>query len=345
MIRRQSFVRIAVRTCALSLLVLALLPLLTYAQNKSRSRRTTETVNSTPPTVTLTPDTTILTVCPEDTTRAQSEVRLTAQTTGFESISNVRYTWTASGGQIKNDGNTAIWDLSGVAPGAYTATLEVDNGTDTACRAFTSATVVARPCPPVRVQCPRVSISCPDTVEAGQPVTVSANISGAAADINPIFNWTVTGGTIISGQGTPAISVDTANLGSGSFTASVQVAGFDPTCPLVANCTVVTTPAPESRKFDEFPSISFDDDKARLDNFAIELQNDPTARGFIVAHSGRRRRNDQASRLGERARRYLTNVRGIDASRLIVVSGGERQRDTYELFIVPIGATPPSVGQ
>jgi hypothetical protein len=125
----------------------------------------------------------------------------------------------------------------------------------------------------------------------------------------------------------------------------VQVEGFDQTCPLTAVCTVTGNPLPEPRKFDEFPSISFDDDKARLDNFAVELQNEPTARGFIVLYPGRRSRADQASRLGERARRYLTTSRGIDASRLIVVSGAPRERDTYELYIVPVGATPPAVGR
>lgn len=330
----------------LPILMLLLLPIATIAQNRDRSRRATQSnASSTPPTVTLAPDTTVVTLCPEDAARAQTEVRLTAQTTGFDSVSNVRYTWTASGGQIRNDGSTAIWDLSGVAPGVYTITLEVDNGTDTACRAFTSATVVSRPCSPVRVQCPHVTIACTEAVEAGQPVSVTANISGARADISPVFSWTVTGGTIIGGQGTPAISVDTAGLGGNSFTASVQVSGFDPTCPLTASCTVVANPVPLSRRFDEFPSISFDDDKARLDNFAIELQNDPAARGFIVAYSGRRSRPDQTSRMGERARRYLTKVRGIEASRLIVVGGGERDHDTYELYIVPVGATPPSVGR
>lgn len=330
----------------LSLLLIALAPLAAHAQNSSRSRRAPESnASSTPPTVTLASDMTVVTLCAEDVTRAHSEVRLTAQTTGFESVSGVRYTWTVSGGSIREEGTTAVWDLSGVAPGTYTTTLEVDNGTDTACRAFTSASVVARPCTPVRVQCPRITIACPDTVEAGQPVTVSANLSGAAADITPVFNWTVSGGTIIAGQGTSSITVDTTGLGGNSFTANVQVNGFSPTCPLTASCAVVTTPVPLARKFDEFPSISFDDDKARLDNFAIELQSDPTARGFIVTHAGRRSRADQAARMGERARRYLTNVRGIDASRLIVVSGEERDRNTYELYIVPIGATPPAIGR
>jgi len=348
MIRRQlrpSFSLYAQRA-TLSLLILVCGSTLAAAQ-QNRDRRASDantTATSVPPTVTITPDATILTLCPEDAARAEDKVRLRSETTGF--TTGTRYTWTTTGGRITEESDgSAVWDLAGVAPGAYTATLEVDNGTDTACRAFTSASIVTRPCAPVRVQCPAISISCPETVEAGQPVTLSANISGARADVQPVFNWTVSGGTIIGGQGTSAITVDTTGLGGNSFTANVQVEGFDRTCPLTATCTVTGNPLPLPRKFDEFPSISFDDDKARLDNFAVELQNEPTARGFIVLYPGRRSRADQASRLGERARRYLTTSRGIDASRLIVVSGAPRERDTYELYIVPVGATPPSVGR
>lgn len=332
------------RALPLTLMLLALLPLAANAQD-TRTRRTTDDRNSSSaPTVVVTPDINVITLCPEDAARARTEVRLTSDTTGFSSPGSVRYTWTTNGGTIREEGTTAVWDLSGVAPGAYTASLEVDDGVNALCRAFTSATIVARPCPPIRIQCPVVTINCPDTVEAGQPVNLSANISGARADLSPGFNWTVTGGTIVAGQGTSAITVDTTGF-SGTYTANVQVTGFDQTCPATASCTVSVPALPLPRKFDEFPSISFDDDKARLDNLAVELQNDPTARGFIVVYPGRRARPDQASRLGERARRYLTQTRGIDASRLIVVSGAPRERATYELYIVPVGATPPAVGQ
>lgn len=346
MIRRQlrpGFSFFAHRA-ALSLLIFVCGSTIATAQQDRDRRASDTTATSTPPTVTITPDATILTLCPEDAARAEDKVRLRSETTGFTTAT--RYTWTTTGGRITQESDgSAVWDLAGVAPGAYTATLEVDNGTDTACRAFTSASIVTRPCAPVRVQCPTISLACPETVEAGQPVTLSANISGARADIQPVFNWTVSGGTIIGGQGTSAITVDTTGLGGNSFTANVQVEGFDQTCPLTATCAVTSNPLPVPRKFDEFPSISFDDDKARLDNFAIELQGEPTARGFIVLYPGRRSRADQASLLGERARRYLISTRGIDASRLIVVSGAPRERVTYELYIVPIGATPPAVGR
>jgi len=37
----------------------------------------------------------------------------------------------------------------------------------------------------------------------------------------------------------------------------------------------------------------------------------------------------------------LVSTRGIDASRIAVVNGGVRDVDTFELWVVPKGATPP----
>ena len=43
-------------------------------------------------------------------------------------------------------------------------------------------------------------------------------------------------------------------------------------------------PAPKARKFDEYGNIRFNDEKARLDNFAIQLQNEPTSQGYIIGY-------------------------------------------------------------
>jgi hypothetical protein len=110
-----------------------------------------------------------------------------------------------------------------------------------------------------------------------------------------------------------------------------------------ASTSIVPLPSPvmQPKKFDEFPSITFDDDKARLDNLAIELQNAPTAQGYVIVYGGRRSQPGQADLLGNRARNYLTAQRGIDARRLTVVNGGYRETDFLELYIVPQGAQTP----
>jgi hypothetical protein len=82
--------------------------------------------------------------------------------------------------------------------------------------------------------------------------------------------------------------------------------------------------------------------KARLDNFANALQENPGAQGYIIAYGGRRGVAGEAQRRADFARDYLVNTRGIDAGRLVTIDGGFREEATTELWIVPSGATPPT---
>ena len=40
--------------------------------------------------------------------------------------------------------------------------------------------------------------------------------------------------------------------------------------------------------FDSYGDISWEDEKAHLDNFAIALQHDPDSIGYIIVYAGRR---------------------------------------------------------
>ena len=102
-----------------------------------------------------------------------------------------------------------------------------------------------------------------------------------------------------------------------------------------------TPPPVECRKFDEFPSIAFDDTKARLDNLAVELQNSPDLTAYVIIYAGRASRAGQADALGRRAMDYLTTSRGVDPRRIIVINGGYRDSDFIEIWLCPQGATPP----
>jgi len=193
-----------------------------------------------------------------------------------------------------------------------------------------------------------VNVSSPSSVNEGGLVTFAAEVGyPGTASLN--YSWAVSpsGARVVSGAGTRTITVDTTGLGRQRVTATLVVddGSGDAACrqeAQAATLVTATTPPPGGpRRFDEFPSIAFDDDKARLDNFAIELQNNPTATGHVIFYRGSRSPADRADRLGGRAYEYLTRNRGIDTNRLVVVSGGYRTRDTFELWLVPQGATPP----
>jgi hypothetical protein len=102
----------------------------------------------------------------------------------------------------------------------------------------------------------------------------------------------------------------------------------------------------QPRKFDEFGDINCEDEMARLDNFAIQLQNEPATKGIMIFYGGRRFRG-RLPRQGEAAARaarmkpYLVQRRGISAERVIVIDGGYREEFQVDLWVIPANMTPP----
>jgi hypothetical protein len=168
----------------------------------------------------------------------------------------------------------------------------------------------------------------------------TATVTGGTPPTAPIYNWTVSAGTIISGQGTSAIRVDTAGLGGQSVRATLSMGGYPMDCS--ATCVVqLPLPQPECRKFDEFPDIARNDEKARLDNLAIELQNDPSSTAFVIVHPGQRGRPAEVQKHTSRIVDYLINSRGIDGRRIVTLAGPARSELLVELWTCPQGAKPP----
>lgn len=203
--------------------------------------------------------------------------------------------------------------------------------------------------PPAESPCPYpVNLSAPTDVNEGEVITYTADVaySGTSA-LN--YTWTVSpsNARILSGAGTPTIAVDSTGFASQRITATLVVddGSGDAACRQSAEASTFIPPPLSrenpAREFDVCCNCSFDDQKARLDNLGIELQNDPSTTAYIIAYGGRTSRIGQADRLGARARDYLVTQRGIDPARIVVLNGGYKEEDCVELWIVPSGATPP----
>lgn len=200
------------------------------------------------------------------------------------------------------------------------------------------ATAQQRPQP----ACPTVRTSCPDTVDGGATLTFTVNVSGGDPNVTPTYNWTVSAGSIASGQGTSTIEVETKEVvPEATITATVDVGGFDRSCSTSSSCTTSVLKKPASRKLDEYANLKAADENTRLDNFVIELQNDPTAQAYLIAYLGRKSRPDDGRKALNKAKDYLTKSRGLAADRLVVIEGGYREQPTMELWLVPSGAPRP----
>jgi len=203
-------------------------------------------------------------------------------------------------------------------------------------------TVTQSPCPYP------VFVSAPTSVNDGDLITFTSDIGyKGTSPLN--YTWTVSpaAARIVSGAGTATITVDSTGLGNQRVTATLVVddGSGDPACRQTAQAStaVVGVPPPprECKPFDQFPSVAFDDTKARLDNLAIELQNSPDTTAYIIIYAGRSSRTGQADALGRRAMDYLVNQRGVDSRRIVIINGGYRDTDYIEIWICPPGAKPP----
>jgi hypothetical protein len=109
---------------------------------------------------------------------------------------------------------------------------------------------------------------------------------------------------------------------------------------LFGSVVLAQTSEPLEGKFDEFGDIQASDLIARLDNLAIHLQNEPTARGFLIVYRERRDLPGLSNRYAHRMRDYLVNTRGISSERVVTVDGGIASCLTQELWIVSPGGAP-----
>jgi len=206
------------------------------------------------------------------------------------------------------------------------------------------------PLPPLpKSPCPfPVNISAPQQVTEGEIITYSADVAySGTASLKYTWKISPSSARMISGLGSPTLNVDSSGLGGQRIVATLTAddGSSDPRCAQSAQVVSIVAAREKrvivAREFDECNSCTFDDQKARLDNLAVELQNDPTTSAYIIAYGGRMSPLGQVEVLMSRAREYLIEQRGIDASRLVIVNGGFREEDSVELWMVPSGAAPP----
>ena len=205
---------------------------------------------------------------------------------------------------------------------------------------------------PIYKDCPyNIRLEGPESVMEGDIITFSAFNSYAGTPVPLNYKWSLSAGKIVSGLGTSVITVDTTGMGNSTINADLDVNDdvYSAQCRQVISVPTRVTPLPTPPPIgpvlcDEVVSKAPDDDKARLDNCMVQVQNAPDAQLYIIIYQG----NDRVSQtrnsydnLSKRAMQYLVNVRGIDPRRVTIVRGPDRDKTTYEMYIVPPGAQPP----
>lgn len=114
----------------------------------------------------------------------------------------------------------------------------------------------------------------------------------------------------------------------------------------LANFAIGVPPVVPTSPFDRFGDINCEDEMARLDNFTLQLQNEPHSQGVILFYAGRMaadklpRRGEAEARVS-RIKSYLFKRRGLPSDRITVINGGYGKYFLVQLWVVSPGAPLP----
>ena len=108
---------------------------------------------------------------------------------------------------------------------------------------------------------------------------------------------------------------------------------------LIANTWFVVAASAPNSPFDQYGTIRWNDEMARLDNYAFQLQNYQHSIGFIVGLDADGGCPGEAKARAMRAKRYIVERRGIPPNRVAWRIDGHQKDSRTTLLIVPTGAS------
>jgi hypothetical protein len=90
---------------------------------------------------------------------------------------------------------------------------------------------------------------------------------------------------------------------------------------------------------EQYGRINWENEMARLDNFAIQLQNDPDSIGYIFVHDANEMCEGEAQARALRAKRYVVERRGVPWNRVIWRIDG--YDDGFTITLEPVSRSIP----
>jgi hypothetical protein len=111
-------------------------------------------------------------------------------------------------------------------------------------------------------------------------------------------------------------------------------------CHIVLCVSVTAKTEPDVFWLDKYGNISWEDEKARLDNFAIQLMNDPNQIGYYYVIVGKKSCKGEGQARAVRAKNYLTKVRHADSGRIIWRDVGYGDEFQVSIWLAPRGRAP-----
>lgn len=277
---------------------------------------------------------------------------------------NVIYEWSGDG--VSGNGASATVDTAGLAPGSYTAKVDVKEGKKgkegrkKGQTAECSAPYTVKPYEPPTISC----AADPSTIKPGETSTITST-AVSPQNLPLTYSYSASSGSVTGTGATAEYSSAGAPSGAVGITCNVSD-NKGHTVSANTTVTIAQPPPPPAPKTQALCSISFSNDprrptrvdneaKACLDQVAVDLKQQADAKLVIVGeasskeaarterqqkyamHHHHARVEDYAAQRAVNAKNYLVTEQGIDASRISVDTGSTPGKSAED-YLVPQGA-------
>jgi hypothetical protein len=251
------------------------------------------------------------------------------------------YTWSVSGGRITGGAGGATVATSGLAPGDYTVVGKVSEGSQPSQHAECTASFRVIAYEPPTVAC----VATPASLMPGGLATITT--TARSPQNRPLtYSYSASTGHITGTSTTATLATDEVAPGPITVTCNVR----DDAGNSASGKTTVTVSAPPAPRIAtptarSLCSISFDRDKKHptlvdseakqcLDDVALELYRNPDSVLVVIGRHDPQEKPDVAVERAQNVKRYLTEIMGIDPTR-IQLRIGESTGRTADHLLVP----------
>jgi len=274
---------------------------------------------------------------------------------------SVVYEWSGDG--VTGNGTSATVATAAKAPGTYTVGVTVKEGKPgkeglkPGQSATASASFTVKPFEPPTISC----TANPTTIKPGETSNISS--TGMSPQNRPLtYAFSASAGSV-SGSGSAAVFTSTgAPTGTATITCNVAD-DKDHSATATTSVTILAPYVPPVLHAEALPALTFEgknaarvnnEAKAVLDGVALTLQKQADAKIVVIGEStaaekaaaekaAKRKHKkgampaDLAAQRAVNVKDYLVKEKGIDASRISVVTG-TTDESKVEMYLVPAGA-------
>jgi hypothetical protein len=267
-------------------------------------------------------------------------VTVTATASNLDVKKKATYAWSTSGGHITGTDSTATVTTTGLPPGDYTVSGHVSEGMRPGQQASCTAGFRVHAYEPPTITCS----ANPSTVMPGDPSTITS-IANSPQNRPLSYSYSASAGQIASSTSTATLNTTGASPSAINVTCNV-VDDLGKQATANTSVTVTAPPPPPPPQVRNLCSISFERDRKRpvrvdneakgcLDEIALTLNRESSAKLIIVGKHSADETPDAAAQRDLNVAQYLTQEKGIDPSRIELRTGGDLTRSVDNILVPP----------